>query len=119
MYRWQRFPREHSNTIIGMGRGKDDRILMNAIGNMAYLYGGVVRAADSAEQRLLQLMRAQARAELAGKGTDAFVQSQNIAHYRTMLNSGVLDEVQRSVTWKLLAEEETKLNGMWATPAAH
>jgi hypothetical protein len=63
-------------------------------------------------------MRAQACADTAGKGTDAFVQSQNIAHYRVMLDSGVLDEAQRGATRKLLAEEGAKLNGMRAAPAA-
>ena len=63
-------------------------------------------------------MRAQACADTAGKGTDAFVQSQNIAHYRAMLDSGVLDEAQRGAIRKLLAEEEAKLNGMRAAPAA-
>ncbi|HET7383058.1 MAG TPA: hypothetical protein VFJ59_10810 [Pseudolabrys sp.] len=67
---------------------------------------------------MLELMRAQACADKAGKGTGAFVQSQNIAHYRAMLDSGVLDEAQRGAIRKLLAEEEAKLNGMRAAPAA-
>jgi hypothetical protein len=35
-----------------------------------------------------------------------------------MLDSGVLDEAQHGAIRKLLAEEEAKLNGMQAAPAA-
>ena len=70
----------------------------------------VLGAADSAEQRLLELLRAQARSEAKanGKGTDAFVLSQNIAHYRSMLESGTLDDAQCAAIRRLLAEEEAK-----------
>ncbi|HEY6024891.1 MAG TPA: MASE4 domain-containing protein [Pseudolabrys sp.] len=88
-------------------------LLLTLLIEMARLYAGVLGAADSAEQRLLELLRAQARsaATANGKGTDAFVLSQNIAHFRSMLESGALDDTQRDAIRQLLAEEEAKLNG--------
>jgi hypothetical protein len=85
-------------------------LLITLLVKMARLYAGVLGAADSAEQRLLELLRAQARGEAKanGKGTDAFVLSQNIAHFRSMLDSRTLDDAQRAAIRRLLAEEEAK-----------
>ena len=85
-------------------------LLITLLIEMARLYAGVLGAADSAEQRLLELLRAQARsmAKANGKGTDAFVLSQNIANFRSMLDSGTLDDAQRDAIRRLLAEEEAK-----------
>lgn len=89
-------------------------LLITLLVEMARLHAGVVGAADSAEKRLLELLRSQARpdSKLGGKGTDAFVQKQNIAHYHTLLEAGSLDDAQRAAIKRLLAEEEAKLNGM-------
>ncbi len=84
-------------------------LLITLLVEMARLYAGVMSAAESAEQRVVELMRDQARADQAGKGTDAFVLSQNIAHYRAMLDSGVLNVTQRGAIRRLLVEEEAKL----------
>ena len=85
-------------------------LLITLLIEMARLYSGVLGAVDSAEQRLLELLRAQARsmAKTNGKGTDAFVLSQNIANFRSMLDSGTLDDAQRDAIRRLLAEEEAK-----------
>jgi hypothetical protein len=85
-------------------------LLITLLIEMARLHAGVLSAANSAEQRLLELLRTQARneAKANGKGTDAFVLSQNIAHFRSMLDSGALDDEQRDAIRRLLAEEEAK-----------
>lgn len=85
-------------------------LLITLLIEMARLYAGVLGAADSAEQRLLELLRTQARSEAKanGKGADAFVLSQNIANFRSMLESGTLDDVQQAAIRRLLAEEEAK-----------
>jgi hypothetical protein len=58
---------------------------------MARLYAGAMDAADNAEKRLLALLRSQVpSANRAGRGTDTFVQEQNIAHYRALLQAGNL-----------------------------
>ena len=86
-------------------------LLITLLIEMARLHAGVLGAVDSAEQRLLEMLRAQARSEAkaGGKGTNAFVLSQNIAHFRSMLDSGTLDGEQRAAIERLLAEEEAKL----------
>ena len=85
-------------------------LLITLLIEMARLHAGVLSAVDSAEQRLLEMLRAQARSEVkaGGKGTNAFVLSQNIAHFRSMLDSGTLDGEQRAAIERLLAEEEAK-----------
>ncbi len=39
---------------------------------------------------------------------ESFVKRQNIAHYQTLLKSGNLDEAQRKMILKLLAEEKVR-----------
>jgi hypothetical protein len=46
------------------------------------------------------------------------VQSQTLRIIVRCWDSGVLDQAQRGAIPKLLAQEEAKLNGMRATPAA-
>jgi hypothetical protein len=57
-------------------------------------------------------------ADTAGKRTDAFVRSQTLGIIVRCWDSGVLDQAQSGAIPKLLAEEEAKLNGIRATPAA-
>ena len=42
--------------------------------------------------------------------TEAYVHRHNIAHYRSLLDTGQLDEVRRASIERLLAEEEAKYN---------
>jgi len=88
-------------------------LLITLLIEMARLYVGVLGAMDNAELRLLELLHMQSRKEtkVSGKGTEAFVQSQNIAHYRAMLESGDLNDSQREAIRRLLAEEEAKPRG--------
>jgi hypothetical protein len=70
-----------------------------------------VEAAASAERRIANLARARMRAErieARSVDTDAFVILQNIEHYRNLLDSGQLDEAQRRMIKKLLADEKAK-----------
>jgi membrane-associated sensor protein len=85
-------------------------LLVTLLIEMARIHAGALGAVDSAEQRVLELLRAQARneAKAGGKGTDAFVLSQNIAHFRSMLESGAIDDEQRNAIQRLLSEEEAK-----------
>jgi hypothetical protein len=69
------------------------------------------RAAASAEQRLAQLERARRPLEVKNvkithdEPVELFVQRQNIARYRTMLESQTLDDVQRRTIERLLSQE--------------
>lgn len=85
-------------------------LLVTLLVELGRMYARAIVAVVSAENRIVDLMRANTRADLqqTGKGTDAFVQSQNIAHYRTLLETGGLDEAQRAAVLKLLSEEEGK-----------
>jgi hypothetical protein len=47
-----------------------------------------------------------------GERTDAFIQRQNIAHYRSLLESGSLDETQYRAIEKLLAEKARRATPM-------
>jgi polar amino acid transport system substrate-binding protein len=88
-------------------------LLITLLVEMARLYAGAVGAADDAEKKLLALLRSQAPSSgRAGKGTDSFVQKQNIAHYRALLDAGNLDDRQHAAIKRLLAEEEAKLTGV-------
>lgn len=87
-------------------------LLVTLLVELGRMYARAIGAVANAENRIVELMRANTRADLrqAGKGTDAFVQSQNIAHYRTLLETGGLDETQRGAVLKLLSEEEGKVS---------
>lgn len=85
-------------------------LLATLVIEMARLHAEAIAAAASAEARLAQLGRRQP-AE-TGKPrrarADTFVQRQNIAHYRSLLESGSLDADRRRSIERLLAEEEIK-----------
>jgi hypothetical protein len=86
-------------------------LLITLLVEMARLHAGAISAAASAEDRLAQLVRRRDRADAAmprGARTDTFIHRQNIAHYRSLLESGSLDEAQRRSIEKLLDEEEAK-----------
>jgi len=85
-------------------------LLVALLVELGGMYSRALGAVVSAENRIGDLVRANARAELRplGKGTDAFVQNQNIAHYRALLEAGGLDETQRAAVRKLLLEEQQK-----------
>jgi len=86
-------------------------LLATLVVEMARIHAGALRAAASAEQRLAQLARLRGQPEQGPRRdepTDAFIQRQNIAHYRSLLESGTLDEAQYRAIEKLLAEEESK-----------
>lgn len=87
-------------------------LLVTLLIELGRMYAHAVGAVMSAENRIVDLMRANTRADLlrAGKGTDAFVQSQNITHYRMLLETGGLDEAQRAAVLTLLNEEEGKVS---------
>ncbi|HZP69048.1 MAG TPA: MASE4 domain-containing protein [Pseudolabrys sp.] len=96
-------------------------LLITLLVEMARLYAGAVGAADNAEKKLLALLRSQTPSTNRtgkGKGTDSFVQQQNIAHYRALLEAGKLDDRQHAAIRKLLAEEEAKSTGMRSEPEA-
>lgn len=87
-------------------------LLIALLVEMARLHAIAVGAAASAEARLAQFARRRDHGELAtprGARTDTFIHRQNIAHYRSLLKSGSLDEAQRRSIEKLLDEEETKI----------
>lgn len=88
-------------------------LLIALLVEMARLHAIAVGAAASAEARLAQLARRRDRTGSAmprGARTDTFIRRQNIAHYRSLLESGSLDEGQRRSIEKLLDEEEAKIH---------
>lgn len=87
-------------------------LLTTLLVEMGRLHAVAIGAAASAEARLAQFGRRRDGAEpaaLRGSRTDSFIHRQNIAHYRSLLESGSLDEVQRRSIEKLLEEEERKV----------
>jgi hypothetical protein len=88
-------------------------LLIALLVEMAKIHAGAVGAAASAERRLIEIARARARSDPPppkGGATEAFIRRQNIVHYRTLLESGRLDEAQRRSIERLLWEEESKQN---------
>jgi hypothetical protein len=88
-------------------------LLITLVVQMAQMYAGALGAAASAEQKVAELARMRARPKVGvaparGEPTDAFIHRQNIARYRTLLESGTLDDAQRRSIERLLAEEEAK-----------
>jgi hypothetical protein len=87
-------------------------LLVTLLVEMAKLYTGALGAMANAEQRFAELARSRARPDpkpLVHEKPGTFIVRQNIAHYRELLATGNLDETQRRLTEKLLAEEEAKL----------
>jgi len=93
-------------------------LLVTLIVESAQIYANALGAAASAEQRLAQLERARRPLEVRNVKTardepvELFVLRQNIARYRTMLESRTLDEGQRRMIERLLSEEEGKYRAM-------
>ncbi len=87
-------------------------LLVTLLVEMARLHAGALGAAASAEVRLAELSRRRERPQPrpAGSGdrTETFIHRQNVAHYRSLLESGSLDEAQRRSIERLLDEEEAK-----------
>jgi len=78
-------------------------LLITLVVEMAKLYSGMLSAVLSAEQRLAKLRDADAKMQ---RGAHTFVSRQNIAHYRSLLESGTLDPARRRSIEELLSEEE-------------
>ncbi len=86
-------------------------LLMTLLAEMARLHAGALSAAKSAEARLAELAQRRERPQrraAGGERTETFIHRQNVAHYRTLLDSGSLDETQRRSIERLLDEEEAK-----------
>jgi len=87
-------------------------LLVTLLAQMAKLHARAVGAAAEAQARLAQVSRSReqsGRKASRSERTEFFIARQNIAHYRSMLESGTLDESQRRSIERLLAEEEAKL----------
>jgi hypothetical protein len=89
-------------------------LLVTLLIELARTYAGALGAAASAQQRVANLMRARERTGSArdnalhsARGV-SFIHRQNIAHYRSLLESPMLDDAQRRSIEKLLSEEEAK-----------
>ena len=93
-------------------------LLITPIVETVQMYAKALGAAASAEQRLAQLERARRPPEVANvrrahnEPVELFVQRQNIARYRTMLESRTLDDTQRHTIERLLREEEARYRAM-------
>ena len=88
-------------------------LLITLVVELAQMYTGVLGAAVRAEKRLAELTAAQARVDVkpfCDERQESFIHRQNIAHYRTLLESDKLDAARRSSVEKLLSEEEEKYN---------
>jgi two-component system, NarL family, sensor histidine kinase UhpB len=90
-------------------------LLIALLVEMAAMHAGALRAAASAEQRLAeQLARLRSRSEPKPphvESMESFLSRENIQHYRSLLQSGSLDEAQRRSVEHLLYEEERKQKG--------
>jgi hypothetical protein len=93
-------------------------LLVTLIVESAQIYANALGAAASAEQRLAQLEHARRPLEVINvkaareEPVESFVLRQNIARYRTMLESRTLDEAQRRTIERLLSEEQGKYRAM-------
>jgi len=93
-------------------------LLVTLIVESAQIYANALGAAASAEQRLAQLEHARRPLEVINvkaareEPVESFVLRQNIARYRTMLESRTLDEAQRRTIERLLSEEQEKYRAM-------
>jgi len=86
-------------------------LLITLLVEMARLHATALGAIASAEARLAHLASRRDRADTAtarGARDDTFINRQNIAHYRSLLESETLDKAQRRSIEKLLEEEEAK-----------
>ena len=89
-------------------------LLTTLVIEMAQMYAGALGAVASAEKCLAELSRARRRVDVKGvsqtrgESTESFIHHQNIAHYRSLLESDSLDDDRRRLIEGLLSEEETK-----------
>lgn len=86
-------------------------LLIALLIEMARMHAGALGAAARAEKRLDELAHPRAYSDdpqPPRKGTEAFIQRQNIANYRSLLESGQRDDAQRRAIETLLSEEEAK-----------
>ncbi len=89
-------------------------LLVTLIIETIQMYSNALGAAASAEEKLAKLARSRGPVEVAGKGkksgepVEQFVQRQNIARYRALLQSPSLELDQRDTIEKLLREEEER-----------
>ena len=87
-------------------------LLVTLIVELAQMYAGALSTASMAEKQLAELMRAQKRPDakpFPNQRPNSFIHRQNIAHYRSLLDSGNIDEERRRSIETLLAEEEKRL----------
>jgi len=86
-------------------------MLIALLVEMAQIHSAAMDASAGADRRAAKTARPLARSDPpppAGNATDAFIRRQNIAHYRSLLESGRLDEAQRRSIERMLSEEEAK-----------
>ena len=86
-------------------------LLVTLLIEMARLHARAIGAVASAEARLAQMAGIRHRPEpppARGESTDDFIHRQNLARYRSLLESDSLDEAQRRSIEKLIEDEETK-----------
>jgi len=87
-------------------------LLLTLLGEMKRMSARAIRVAANAERKLEQLLRSSlgpGSNRRRGDSLDTFVSRQNIQRYRSLLESGSLDEAQRSLIERLLSEEQGKL----------
>jgi hypothetical protein len=86
-------------------------LLVTLLAELARMYSGAIGAAARAEKRLAELALMQAHPSIKphrGERPQAFIHRQNIDRYRSLLESGKLDDVGRNAVEKLLQEEVAK-----------
>ncbi|MGZ3295637.1 MAG: hypothetical protein ACXU9D_20485, partial [Xanthobacteraceae bacterium] len=89
-------------------------LLVTLIVEMAQMYAGALSTVANAERKVAELGRMRPRADdnnarpRRGEPTESFIRRQNIEHYRSLLESGSLDQAQRRSIEKLLSEEEAR-----------
>jgi len=91
-------------------------LLVTLVVEMAQMHARALGAAAIAERRVAELGRMPRRLPdkdvqpLRGETTESFIHRQNLARYRSLLESETLDEAQRLSIERLLSEEEKKDN---------
>lgn len=87
-------------------------LLVTLIVEMAQMYASAMKAATSAEQKLIMLGRLRDRRVVERRrgesNTASYIQRENIARYQSLLESPELDEAQRRAIETLLSEEQAK-----------
>ena len=89
-------------------------LLITLVVRMAQMYAGALSAVASAEHRFEELSRLRGRSQTTqpesarNEPEGKFISRQNIARYRSMLETMSIDDAQRGSIERLLAEEEAK-----------